>query len=171
PTGISHMGGMIAAPVAGRIVEETLNYLGVERRYTEKDKNSVIQEAYVPDIRNMTIENAKKKLSESGLEYKIEGSGNNNGTIVDQMPKPNALVPQKSVVILYTYKPADKGATVKVPDLTNKTYYEAAQALNDIGLNIKPDGNGNVVSQSIKPGTDAQKGEIVGVELRHLDTE
>lgn len=37
PSGDSYMGSVVAAPVAGKIIEDTLNYLGVERIYTEKD--------------------------------------------------------------------------------------------------------------------------------------
>lgn len=38
PTGHSYYGGQIAAPVAGRIIEDTLDYLNIERRYTKKMK-------------------------------------------------------------------------------------------------------------------------------------
>lgn len=37
PRGESYMGSDVAAPVAGKIIEDTLNYLGVEKRYTAKD--------------------------------------------------------------------------------------------------------------------------------------
>jgi len=48
PRGESYYGGTIAAPVAGKIVEETLSYLGVERRYTDKDMEMIAEEVYVP---------------------------------------------------------------------------------------------------------------------------
>ncbi|NSW90516.1 MAG: PASTA domain-containing protein [Firmicutes bacterium] len=169
PTGYSYMGGVIAAPVAGKLIEDILNYLGVERRYTEKDKEMIIEQVYVPDVRNMTLEEARNVLRNYHLEYKVEGDGNNkNITIVDQMPKPGASIPEKSVVILYTYKPQEY-VNVKVPDLRNKTVYEATKALNDIGLNIKVNGDGVAVTQEVAPGTEIYKGSIIEVEFKHLD--
>lgn len=37
PKGESFGGGTVAGPVVGKIIEDTLDYLGIERRYTEKD--------------------------------------------------------------------------------------------------------------------------------------
>lgn len=169
PKGDSHMGGVIAAPVAGRIVEETLNYLGVERRYTEKDKEMMIQEVYVPEVRNMSVGEAAKKIRERGLEYKIEGDGNNkNAVVVEQMPKPDASIPEKSVVILYTYKP-DKEETVKMPNVLNKTIIEATETLNKVGLNVKVSGLGTAYKQAIAPGTDVPKGKVIEIQFRELE--
>lgn len=163
-----HTGGVIAAPVAGKLVEDILSYLGVERRYTEEDKKMMLREVYVPELKNKSLEEAKKTLADLGLDYKIEGNGNNSTVVMEQVPKPNVSVVQKSVVILYTYEP-EKNVTVKVPDLTNKTMDEAIQTLADAGLNIKVTGTGTVYSQSQKPGTEVQKGGIITVEFRHQE--
>lgn len=40
PRGESYFGGMVAAPVAGSIIEQTLHYMGVEKRYTDKELQS-----------------------------------------------------------------------------------------------------------------------------------
>ena len=166
-----HTGGTIAAPVAGKLVEDILNYLEVERRYTEKDKEIMMQEVYVPDVRNKTIQEAKKVLGERGLVYKVENSGNNTGDMVlEQTPKPDASIPEKSVVILYTYQP-DREVMVKVPDILNKTISEATSALNDVGLNIKVNGLGTAVRQSVEPGKTVPKGHIIDIDFKHLDTE
>lgn len=172
PTGpFGHMGGVIAAPVARQILEDTLDYLGVERRYTERDKKLMEQDVYVPDVRKKTIAEARKVLAQYDLRYKIEGDGNNiEAVVVDQTPKPDVSLPKKSVVILYTYKPEQK-QIVKMPDLMNKTIDEATKALNRVGLNINVIGTGVVVKQEFDPGTMVEKGKAVEVEFRHLDTE
>lgn len=171
PTGDSYYGGVIAAPVAGKIVEDTLNYLGVERRYTEKDKEMMAEEVYVPDIRDKTIDEAKKLLKEHGLEYKIEGdNADGNTTVKEQTPKPGAHIAKKSVIIAYTYKPEEE-IMVKVPDVTKKTIEEATQTIYDAGLNIKINGIGTAMSQSIEPGKEVAQGEVVVVEFRYLDTD
>lgn len=170
PRGDVYYGGTIAAPVAGKIVEDTLNYLGVERRYNEKDMEMIAEEVYVPDIRDKTIDDAKKLLKEYGLEYRIEGDSTEGNTIVkEQTPKPGAQLAKKSVVIAYTYEPEEE-IMVEVPDVTNKTIDEATQALNSAGLNIKVIGNGNAMKQSIEVGTEIARGEVVEVEFVYLDT-
>jgi len=169
PKGESHMGGAIAAPVAGKLVEDVLDYLGVERRYTEKDMETMIQEVYVPEVRNMTVAQAAKKLKEFGLGYKVEGdAGNQDAVVVEQTPKPDASIPQKSVIILYTYKPEEE-VKVKVPDVLNRTVQEATKILSDAGLNIKVSGDGRAVKQTFAPGTEVPKGKVIEVEFRHLD--
>lgn len=169
PKGESHMGGQIAAPTAGKLIEDVLNYLQVERKYTEEDLKTMAKEVFVPDVRKKTVDEAVKMLKNSGLEYKIEGNGNNkNATVIEQTPKPDASIPQKSVVILYTYKP-EQEANVKMPDLSGKTISEATEALSVVGLNIKVSGAGVVVRQSAAPGTSVPKGQVVDVDFKQVD--
>lgn len=170
PTGDSHYGGVIAAPVAGKIVEDTLDYLGVERRYNEKDLEMIAEEVIVPDIRDKTVEEAKKVLREKGLEWKIEGTNKANDAIVKQQtPRAGAKIAKKSVIITYTSIPETK-KMVKVPDLKMKTVDEATRALNDAGLNIKIDGIGNAMTQSIEVDEEVPEGTVIEVEFRYLDT-
>ncbi len=166
-----HTGGMIAAPVAGKLVEDILNYLNIERKYTEKDKEEMQTDTVVPDLKGNSLQDAKKLLKEAGLEYEIIDKGNTNSAVVmEQMPKPNAIVPSKTVVLLYTYKP-QKELAVVMPDILNKTVREATEALNNAGLNIKINGSGTAVEQSIPPGESVTKGQVIEVEFKHLDTE
>jgi len=170
PRGEAYYGGTIAAPVAGKIVEQTLSYLGVERIYSEKDMEMIAEEVYVPDIRDKTIDEAKKILKEYGLEYRIEGDNTDGNTVVkEQIPKPGALLAKKSVVIVYTYEPEEE-IMVEVPEVIGKTIDEATRTLNTAGLNIKVVGSGNAVRQSIEPGTKIAQGEVVEVEFVFLDT-
>lgn len=171
PTGpFGHQGGVIAAPVAREILEDTLEYLGAERRYTEKDEASMEQEVYVPDVREKTIAEARKILAQYDLRFKVDGEGNNNDMkVLDQTPKPDVSVPKKSVVVLYTVE--QQNQTVKMPDVLNMTVEEATNELNKRGLNIKVIGSGIAVRQEFNPGTQVDKGKPVEVEFRHLDTE
>lgn len=168
PKGDSYMGGVIAAPLAGKIMEDVLNYLQVERKYTEEDMNAMAKDVFVPDVRGKSADDAVKELKAAGLNYKIEGNGNNKSNVVEQTPKPDAVVPEKSVVILYTYKP-EKQLTVKMPDLANKTMSEAIDALNRIGLNIKVSGTGVVFKQQFEAGVMVTKGQVVEVDFKNMD--
>ena len=168
PQGESHMGGVIAAPVVGKIIEDTLNYMQVERQYTEEDMKSMAAAVTVPDVRNKSVGEAVKALKSAGLKYNIEGEGNTESIVVEQMPKPYAVVPEDSLVILYTYRP-EEPETVLMPDLSGKTISEASYAMNRVGLNIKVSGNGTVYRQQYEPGTMIEKGSVVEVNFRNMD--
>lgn len=169
PTGpFGHQGGVIAAPVAGRIVEKVLDYLETEKRYTEKDKQMLQEDVYVPDITNKTVQEAKTVLSQFGLDYKIEGSGEN--VVVQQTPKADAVIPKKSVVVLYTSGSGNE-INVTMPNILNKTISEATNELTKLGLNIRVTGQGVAIKQSIKAGTQVKQGSVIDVEFRLTETE
>ncbi len=168
PKGESYMGGQIAAPTAGKLLEDVLNYLQVERKYTEEDLKGMTKDVFVPEVRKLSVEAAVSKLKSLGLTYKVEGNGNNSSTVLEQTPKPDASVPEKSVVILYTYKSQEQ-ATVKMPDLSNKTISEATEALNKLGLNIKVSGAGVASRQQVEPGTAVTKGQVIEVDFKQVD--
>lgn len=162
-------GGMLAAPVAGKLIDDILTYKGIEKEYTEEDKKLLRQEVQVPDVKGKTVEEAIKLLKESKLEYKIEGSNNDMKAIVqEQTPKSAALLHENSLVILYTYKPENDGATAVVPDVKNKTVAEATAAFKKVGINISIDGSGTAISQSIEAGKTIYKGAVIEVVFRNV---
>lgn len=168
PTGFSYYGGTIAAPVAGQLVEDTLNYLGVERRYTEQDQQIMKSAVIVPDLRNKTIEQAKIALKNSKLKAVVKDDGSGGNLVKDQTPKPGASLYEDSVVIVYTYNPPENRSVI-VPDLSNKTISEATETLNNLGLNIKVNGVGMAHKQSIEPGASVEEGKIIEVDFLYFE--
>lgn len=169
PGGASHMGGVAAAPVVGKIIEDTLRYLEVEPRYTENDAK--MKDTTVPEVKGKKLSEARKLLTDANLVYKIEGDGNNNdAAVVEQTPKPFVTIAEKSTVILYLYKP-DHEDQVVVPDVTDKNILEATDALSEKGLNIKITGLGSAVKQEPATGTKVPKGSIVNVEFKQLEVD
>ena len=161
-------GGMLVAPVVGKLIDDILSYKGVEKEFTEEDKKQLLQEVQVPNVKGKTVEEAVKLLKQSKLEYKIEGSDTDKKAIVqDQTPKTGALLHEKSIVILYTYKPQAE-AMVKVPDVKNKSVYDATQVFKKLGLNIRVNGTGTAVSQNVDAGTKVKKGAVVEVIFRNV---
>lgn len=158
-------GGLLAAPVAGKLCEEILEYLQVERVYSEKDKVNLAQEVYVPSVVGLQVKDAVKKLTSFGLKYSVDGSDTSETAVVqDQTPKADFSVPQNSTVILYT----DKGSTqtmVSMPNVINKTVAEATEALQAVGLNIRVRGDGTATTQQYEAGEEIEKGEIVEVSF------
>lgn len=166
-----HSGGMLAAPVAGKLAEEILDYLRVERKYTEMDKRLMLKEMYVPEVRNMTLADAVNKLKAYELNYIVEGEYKGDDAIImEQTPKPNSSVPSGSTVILYTYKP-EKELAVTMPNVLNKNIDEAAEALRKAGLNIKVEGIGQAHRQEFEPGQELSKGQVVTIWFEHTETD
>lgn len=166
-----HSGGMIAAPVAGKLAEEILDYLRVERKYTEMDKRLMLREMYVPEVRNLTLKDAINKLKAYELNYIVEGEQKGEDAIImEQTPKPNSTVPSGSTVILYTYTP-EKELAVTMPNVLNKNIDEAAQTLRNAGLNIKVEGIGQAHRQEFEPGQELSKGQVVTIWFEHTDTD
>lgn len=161
-------GGYLAAPVVARILDDSLNYLGVEPDYNETTE---VQEFSVPDVKGLELSAAKTAMDESGFSYVIHGEGN---TVVAQSPPPMALIRQGGTVHLYTEE-QDAEMTV-VPDLSQKSALECNTILTNAKLNLRMTGNTGqgafyAMSQSPAAGTEVQVGSIVTVEFRSLEQE
>lgn len=168
PNGGAYYGGVIAAPVARNIFEDTLNYLNVEAAYTNDELLTL--ETTVPNVTGKTKEEAIAELDASGLKYKIDGSGE---SIVNQMPKGGIKVNRSSVVMLYTQQERTS-STVSVPYVLNCTPNQASQILSQANLNINIVGansNQNTVAFKQEPaaGTQVETGRVITVEFHKTD--
>lgn len=161
PKGASHGGGAIAAPVVKSIIEDTMRYLQIQPNVSGSGNTGVI----VPEVRGLTISEAKKKLTEVGLKFSINGEQTELSTIQDQIPKPNVEVLENSTIILYTEADADK-VMVTVPNVYGKSSGEATSLLKNVGLNINIEGLGTADSQSPAAGTKVERGSIVNVNFK-----
>jgi stage V sporulation protein D (sporulation-specific penicillin-binding protein) len=161
-------GGMLVAPVVGKLIDDILSYQGIEKEYSDNDQKLLKKEVMVPNVKGKTVEEAIKLLKQNNLEYKIEGSNTDKKAIVqEQTPKYSALMNENSMVILYTYKPKND-ATTHVPNLKNKSVAEATQMLKAAGLNIRVNGTGTAVSQDKDANTVVTKGLVVEVMFRNV---
>ncbi len=101
PTGEGgHQGGAVGAPVASQILSEVLPYLEINKDNSEEAQ--LIKSVSVPDIRNMTIQDAKKALKEIGLEITLDTEDEiieKDYIITDQIPKPGIMINSGANVI------------------------------------------------------------------------
>ena len=173
PSNGQYYGGAIAAPVVAKILEDTLRYMGVEPQYTEEEKQSL--DVYVPDVKGLSLDNAKKNLTSENLNYRIVGDGE---TVKSQVPKTGATLAAGSVVILYTEENATQKVTV--PDVTNLSLSEVQARLAEHRLNLSISGAGSAGKSSYmtiaggqtpEAGTEVEEGTIVDVEFRYLDVD
>ncbi len=172
PQGNEYYGGMIAAPVVGNIVNDTLRYLGVQPQYTQEEMTQ--SEILMPEVVGMNIEDAKKTILGASLKYQIIGEGD---TVIDQTPKAGIGLSSGAVGVLYT----QEGALTKVlvPDLTGMSSVDCNIALANCGLNFKVSGPGQTdtagvtraVSQEPAPGAEVDAGSLVYVQFRYESIE
>lgn len=160
-------GGILAAPVAGKLCEDILEYLQVERQYSEKDMKKMTEEVYVPPVVGLTIKEATEKLNAYGLKFVVEGPQDESAVVTDQTPKADFSIPKSSTVILYT-EGSSESNKVPMPNLINKTVDEATTTMKNLGLNIRIRGEGMALKQQYEPGTLLPKGEVVDVEFMLL---
>lgn len=104
PTGVMQFGSTTAGPIIKEVMSNTLKYLGVKPEYTKEEKAENLKEkVIVPDVRNLTIEDATKVLEEAKLEANIDNDVDiKKGTIVkDMFPKPGVSVNEGSLISIY----------------------------------------------------------------------
>lgn len=165
-------GGTIAAPLAGEVIEDILNYLGVEKQYTEDEEPDVRQE--IPDVRMLELSDAKTAVTDKNLYVSVRGNGD---TVVDQLPKPGMMINENSTVILYTEE-YDETKTVTVPNLSGMSVDSARYTLEINGLNFEIVGAGHsevssayAVKQSIASGEEVAPATVIGVEFRQVTSD
>jgi stage V sporulation protein D (sporulation-specific penicillin-binding protein) len=159
-------GGAVAAPVAAEVVENTLTYLNVERRYNDSEK--ALLDKQVPNLVGFSVNDAKSTISKSGFKVKVVGDGD---SVISQMPAYGQYIPQGGVVVVYTDNEGKKARTY-VPDFTGMTVSQANAAAVNAGINIKVSGNSlsatglTAYRQSIAKSTEIECGSTITVYFR-----
>ena len=99
PKDTLQFGGIVAAPIVGNIIHDSLTVMGVEKRedQIEKEKTWLDEEMVeMPDLVGMTT----KEISQAMYNLKIDSSGEGN-TVVAQAPDPGVKLPAGSEIRLY----------------------------------------------------------------------
>ncbi len=154
PTGDLYQGSQIAAPVVRNILEDTLRYLGYEKKL-EGDELKAMQ-SNVPEIRGLALSEAKKQLAAGGFAIEVVGDGD---IAMQQLPKPGASLAKGSTVIIYTHE--SEIPKVMVPDVTGMNVADARAAIKGAGLNIEVIGASDEASQSPASKQDPPAGSEV----------
>ena len=89
----------VSAPIAKNILEDSIEALEIEKQANglAKEYRYLLDTKYytVPDVVGMSIDDAKKMLTEFSIEY--SGKGNK---IIEMSPEPNSRVPENSTIRL-----------------------------------------------------------------------
>lgn len=162
----NHQGGQVAAPYVRQILSEVLPYLGIESTETVEEEPE-IGLIDVPDVKNLTIAEARTKLENLGFSVICNSSLDpNTSLVIDQMPKYGVSLNANSVICLYGSNEEVRVKT-QVPNVKDMTKEEALNSLRSKNLNIQVDGTtGIVVSQEPTYETEVEEGTIVHVVIK-----
>jgi cell division protein FtsI/penicillin-binding protein 2 len=168
-------GGLVAAPIFRRISQRVIEYVGIERIYSNDlfNEGSIavnhepekITESYkeVPDITGMDLFNAVKILEEKNINYEISGK-----IFKDKVPQKKYTVTgytEKNItsgsktisVNIREINPDEKSRLKKVPDVTGLSIRKAIGKLTSEGFTVEISGSGKVESQIPEPGSELSK--------------
>ena len=160
-------GSTVAAPFVRDVLYDTLKHYNVEPVYDESEKNIKL-DLVVPDVRGLSLADAKKAIQNAGFKYSEDGTG----TVVNQVPQPGAKVPEGTIVLFYMSdlvqdENAEEGALIEVPDVLGKSAAAAYDILSDNGLTISSVGDpqGLAVMQKPSAGSKVALGSSITVEF------
>ncbi len=146
PSNGAYYAGQVVAPLGKVLFEDLFNYMD---SYFEKDKNPIVKEVVIPEIRNMEIDEAKKILKEINLEYEITGDGS---IITNVQPYPGYSVEEGSKLTISTDSGEDVNENLAMPSLLGHTVESAMELLDSLGIKYEIQGEGIVNKQSIPKG-------------------
>lgn len=150
-------GGTTAAPFARQILADVLPYIGCYP--SGEDVHAGVP---VPDVVGLSLRDAARALSASGLQAVNDGV---DVTVTAQMPSAGASLPMGGRVMLYTYarEPEDDPAWVLVPDVRGQPIVAAGRMLRGSGLQLLIEGSGLAVRQRPAAGEFVQQNSVITV--------
>lgn len=156
------IGGVAIILIAGIIILGTL--LG-----WFNDKNEI----EVPQFIGDTYEEAVSKAEEAGLKIErgedVFSNDQEEGYVTAQNPEAGTMVVEGKTIVINVSKGKREGV---IPTLLGKTADQAKTELEELGFVLgtittvtSPEPEGNITKQSIEPGTKADQGTVVNIEV------
>lgn len=99
PQGIQ-FGGLVAAPIVKRIMEDTLHYMGVEPRKEQVSRKYRFDETPVVVVPNLVGKTLTDIYEDMNMSFQLAKSGTGS-TIIHQAPKPGTRVDRGSTIRIY----------------------------------------------------------------------
>jgi stage V sporulation protein D (sporulation-specific penicillin-binding protein) len=167
------VGSSSAASTAAKIVEGTLSYMGVERRFSEEEYKELLKEWYVQKVDGMPASQASSKISVNGLSTLYGTLDMTPETIIARTyPDYYHTLYKTGIVVLYPEGISDEEMlTTRVPNMTGMSAIECIEACLKMNLNCKissdSDIEGICVSQSVTSGSTVYAGDIIYVTLEN----
>ena len=157
-------GGNMAAPMAGPLLRQILDYMGVEKQYSASELSGA--DSTVPSLVGYDEATAASECKRLGYTYRKIGDGD---AVTGQIPAAGAVLPAGSEVLIYMGERAPTDP-VEVPDLAGKTPDQTKQALAAVNLYMRGSGSAQYftsgtlcATQSIPAGAMVDPGTVVDV--------
>ncbi len=164
-------GGTISAPVAQKIFDAILPYMGIEPEYTEAELTKLSRST--PAVVGQAVQAAQTKIANVGLKAQVVGNGDK---VVRQVPPGGQSIPANGTVLLYTEE--DSEALVKVPSFVGRSVTGVNTLASSLGLNVQLEGlvvgsDSTAVAayQSVTEGSKVSKGTVITITFRYSDTQ
>ena len=156
-------GGNMAALMASELLENILDYMGVEKTY------SSTADVLVPNVTGKTLADATAALKKNNLTLRTVGDGD---TVTGQIPAQGASIPGGSQVVLYMGEQAPTDQ-VQVPNVVGLTLAQAQKKMTEAGLYLKASGasgysTSTAYEQEVAAGTSVDRG--TAIEVRFTDS-
>ncbi len=164
-------GSVIAAPVVGAVLNETLAYMNIDPQFTQEQLNET--QATVPDMIGLKPHDAQSELTNIGLKYRMVGNG---AEVIRQIPQASQKMPKGGTVILYTQEEV-LSTEIAIPNVVGMDAQAVNKLLVEMGLNVEfrgviTDGVPTVVEQQWPlPETSAVTGDIVYLTMKEKPVE
>lgn len=99
PQGIQ-FGGLIAAPIVKRIMEDALHYMGVEPRQKQVPREYRYNETPIVAVPNLVGKTLTDIYEDMNMNFQLAKSGTGN-TVIHQAPKPGTRVERGATIRIY----------------------------------------------------------------------
>ncbi len=160
-------GGNITAPMAGSLIASILDYMGVEKQYSEGELAGA-EDTSMPRVIGSELTVAKGTLQNTGFNVRTVGTGS---IVTGQLPSPGVSIPGGSTVVLYLDETVPE-EQVETPNLMGVSPTKCKETLEEMGLFLRATGvadynDPSVVAagQSIDGGTMVSPGTVVEVRF------
>ncbi|MBS4189124.1 penicillin-binding protein [Bacillus sp. FJAT-49705] len=146
-------GSTPVAEIFNPVMKSSLQYLNIE-----PVEQTTSLSTKIPDVTGKSTDEAIKQISSKNLVPIVLGKGK---SIVSQMPIKDSDLINGEKVILRTE------GDLTIPDMTGWSRRDVMKIAELGNLQLNTVGNGYVVKQNLKPGTQFKEGEYLIVELEH----
>ncbi len=153
------LAGVVTAPLGKILLEDIFNYLDSE---FSQDENVILKDIVIPELRGVSVSEAKNLLKEYNLECTVEGDGE---TITNMKPYPGYTIKEGTTINLYTDENETYNKDVIMPDVRGYSKELAVELLDSLGIKYTLQGDGVVINQNIPSGEVVSEGSIVKLTL------
>ncbi len=144
-------GSLPVSQIFNSVMKNSLQYLQIK-----PNDQKVIEAAPTPNVIGLTVDEATNKLTEKGMKVIVVGNGSN---VINQIPEEKELLLAGEKVILKT------DGELIAPDLSGWSLRDVMKLAEVANMKLNSVGNGFVVKQNVKAGSQMKEGEFLIVEL------